>query len=157
MFDTDKFRKTKFKARTKDIPVPLLTEFFTDGQPAVWTVTALSTEQIAIVKEAANKNALMGEMVLAMMGGANNEKVNAMLEGMGISDDLPETLARDIEAVLYGSVNLDAQDPTHRDIVVTLANQFPSEFAKISNEIWALIGQGPEIVGKPTASTSAKK
>ena len=136
-FNAKKFTKAKFEPRTETIPVPALKDFF-DGDPA-WVVRGLTGEEMARVNEAQAKSRNLAAAVEALAGNGHAEKVQALRESLGLSDDsLPADLARRIEMLALGSVDpaIDSQ------IAAKLFRAHPVVGYELSNRITALSGQG---------------
>lgn len=149
MFDTTKFNNARFETRTKSIEVPLLKDFFQDGEDVVWNIRALSSEDLAIANLAKEKNQNIGQILVAMMGGVAKDKAEAVKEMVGINDNLPDDIVKRIEILLLGSVDLDATDPQSRETVIKLSQFYPGTFMRLTNAIYELSGEGPQVAGKP--------
>jgi len=147
MFDKDKFLQAMITQPTKALEVPQLKGFFPKDAKPVWEVSALTSEQVARVAIAEEKNAGVGKMITALLGSNKNEQVEAIRKTMGGGDDLPSDYARRIEIILEGSVDLETEND--RETVLKIAIYYPSIFMTISNEILILSGEGGFIKAKP--------
>ena len=138
MFDLNAFRKAKFKPREAELTLEGLQKAgLGDGRVIVRGLTSLD---IAAAEEAASKGKLLTDIVHKLVDAGGKQKAAALLEGVGISADVPAALAKRYEHVRAGLVEpqMDLSD------VVKLADCFPIEFAEIANKIMALTGMGKE-------------
>lgn len=136
MFDLDKFRSAEFTPREAEIKFSALSsQGFGDG---VFKVRGLTAEEIAKADESATTGKLLSDVVEKLAGSAGKEKAAALLEGVGISKNVPELLKKRLEHVCLGSVEpkLELAD------AVKLGEAFPIEFSQIANKILELTGQG---------------
>lgn len=143
MFDLEKFRKADFKPREAEIEFSALAEAgFGDGK---FTVRGLTATEIAQAEEAATRGKLVSQLVEKLAGSSGKDQVDALLEGVGISDDVPAQLTKRMEHVCLGSIKpkLELSD------VVALANAYPIEFSQLANKVLELTGLGQEADVKP--------
>lgn len=143
MFDVKSFKKANFTPREEEIHFSSLEQF--GGSFIVRGLTAL---EIAKCDESAQKGKLVSDLVEKLASSSGKEKAAALLEGIGISDNVPELLAKRYEHVVAGCVNpkLDLSD------VVSLAEAFPIEFSQLANKILELTGKGQVADVKPRGS-----
>lgn len=146
--DLQRFLSAALQPRQEDVPVPELAEWF-DGV-AVWTVRGLTAAELGRANQSAeNGMEAVRAMVAAMAG--DGDKASAIRRTLGLSDeDVPTDVSRRIEMLAAGSVS-PAIGSENRDVVVKLAETFPTVFYNLSNRIINLTGQGAE-PGKPTRS-----
>lgn len=148
-FDTTKFLNDKFEARTADVPVPDLRDWFTEleeGETPAWKVRGLTHSEIAkAIELSATSNPL--EAAVKAIAGSSKDKENAIKEIIGITDDVPVDTARRIYHLVYCSVEPEVD----RSFAVRLSNTHPIEFTQITNKILELTAKG-QIVGKPNPS-----
>ena len=134
------------------MPVPSLASFFEDGDTAQMEVRGLTGEEMARVNEAQAKNKNIQAVIEALAGGDGKEKVQAIQESLGLSDDVPSDLARRIELLRLGCV-----DP---EVDVQLAAKIfkvaPVDGYSLTNKIQVLSGQGM-MPGEPQASGKKAK
>ncbi len=153
-FDVKKFGKAKFEPRTEIVAVtsPALTAFFSDGDRPEFTVRAITGEEMARVNDATSKQKNLAAVVEALAGQAQAEKVSALRESLGLSDDdLPADLARRIEMLRLGCVSPELDLQTAAKIFrVAHVDGY-----NLSNKILVLSGQGL-LVGEPKASGAKK-
>lgn len=146
MFDLANFRKAEFKPRERELKLAALKSAgFGDG---VIKVRGLTAHEIAQADEAATRGKLASDLVEKLAGASGKEKAAALLEGVGISGDVPALLAKRYEHVKIGVVEpaLDLAD------VVKFGDTFPIEFSQVANTILELTGQGQEAIVKPRGS-----
>lgn len=144
MFDLNAFRKAEFKPREVEIKLSALAAF---GES--FKVRGLTATEIAQADEAAQKGKLLSDLVEKLAGATGKKKAAALLEGVGVSDDVPALLAKRFEHVCMGVVEpqLELAD------VVKLADTFPIEFSQLANKVLELTGQGQISDVKPLGST----
>lgn len=143
-FDINKFSQAEIQHFEKDVDVPNLDYFFAEDEQPVWRVRSISGYESAKVNEAAERNAGIADLVVALSSGNGKEKSEAIQKSLGISDDVPTEVAKRIEILMLGSINPECD----RDTAIKLATYFPLEFNKLTSEILLLTGQGGDIVGK---------
>jgi hypothetical protein len=146
-FDTKQFHKTKFKARTEDVPVPDLAGFFPDGESPVWTVRGLTGKEVGISAEAVSKNKNLTAVVDALASTVQAEKVQGLKDALGIGK-VPDDIAKRIAHLEAGSVSPKCDT----ELALKICEHFPIIFYELTNVILKLTGQGAEL-GKPVAST----
>jgi len=146
MFDTKKFKKTKFQNRTEEVPVADLAEFFDEGESPVWVVRGLTGQEVGQTKEAAAKNKNLSAVIEALEAAAKSEKVQGLTKALGV-DEIPQNIAERFEQLTLGSV-----EPTcDVDLARLLCERYPVMFYELTNKILALTGKGME-PGKPKGS-----
>jgi len=163
-FDLDAFRKAKLVAREQDFPLPGLAEAGLgvrepDAEtgklpPVVFRVRGLTAEELSKAEQEADNSRLMISVSEKLVG-AESEKVQAILDALGMSDATPAALRRKMCHVQCGVVDpeLTLQD------VVKLADGFPIEFGLLAKEIYDLTGKGKiaQVKRKPSGATPASK
>jgi hypothetical protein len=153
--DLTKFANATFTQREASIAVPELAEWFDKGEEPVWIVRGLTAAELGRASQAAStRAATLSALVNAMAG--EGDKANEIRKAMGLSDEeVPEDVSRRIEMLVAGSVSPKlTQD--QRDVVVKLAESFPTTFYALTNKITNLTGQGAELgKRKPSGKTPA--
>lgn len=142
-FDISKFDQTQFSERIKEISVPDLAPFFSEGEEPVWKVRGLTAEDIARTREAVERNRVArAEIISAQERGASEAVTTAMKTLLGISslDTVPDDHVRHLNTVVLGSISPKIQ----LEHAVKLANVYPIVFTEIYNEIYRLTGLGHE-------------
>lgn len=137
-FDKKKFDKAKFVPRTEVVPVPSLASFFDEGDTAQMEVRGLTGEEMARVNEAQAKNKNMQAVIEALAGGDGKDKIKAIQESLGLSDDIPSDLARRIELLHLGCVDPEMDLQTAAKIFRVA----PVDGYSLTNKIQVLSGQG---------------
>lgn len=142
MFEMNKFSAATFSARSFKVPVPEMEKFFpedTDKKDMVWEVRGLTAEELAGVNEAVQQNKNAGAILSAISSKVTKEKIGAIKEAMGVSDDnAPDDVVRRIAMLTVGCVSPECP----QDIAVRVGDAFPQVFYKISNKITELTGLG---------------
>ena len=142
-FDLKGFRNSQFGDRTESVPVPDLKEWFDeDDEPAI-VVRGLTAEELARTNEAAERNKNINSVVEALSG-RRQDKVEAMREMLGVTDSVPNDLAKRLEQFAYGTVDPDMD----HELAIKFAENYPVEFYQLTNKIMELTGQGRQIVKK---------
>ncbi len=136
-FNTKKFCKTPFEARTADIPVPAMSEWFDDAPP-VWVVRGLSGNELGRCREMAENRKTLTEILQDLLNKTSEETVN---------DYIPKDVALWSELLILGSV-----DPVcDQELATKLNAAYPVEFAMLARKILELTGLGFQ-PGKQTPS-----
>lgn len=151
MFDLNSFRKAEFKPREAEINFSALVEAgFGDG---TFLVRGMTSPELARADDAATKGKLASDLVEQLAGAAGKQKAKALLEGVGICDDVPAALTKRYEHVCIGTVQpkLELAD------AVKFGEAFPVEFNQLANKILELTGLGQEAAVKPRGSGKGKK
>lgn len=146
MFNLEGFRTVAFKPRESKMTLEALKKAgFGDG---VVLVRGLTSHEIAQSDEASQKGKLLSDLITKLADTSGKQKAAALLEGVGISDNVPELLAKRYEHVARGVV----EPKFELSDVVKLADTFPIEFSQIANKILELTGLGKQAEVKPLPS-----
>lgn len=163
-FDLAAFRKAKFQAREQEVPLPGLTSGGFGGYegegddaqpvPVVFRVRGLTADELARADAEADNSKLLVK-VAERLGGSESEKVQALLDGMGLGEGTNQALAKKLAHVQLGLV-----DPEFKiQDVVRLADAYPTDFLELSKQIYILTGMGKvaQVKRKPSGKTQASK
>ena len=144
----EKFRQSKFERRTATVSVPGLSAFFDDGQKAELTVQGLTGQEIAKARERVNQNKAINELVDKLISEKASERVAAIQQALGLSDDVPNDLVYRIAVCEFGvaSVKLEQED------CVKLVATCPETFYQLTSKILSLTGMGQAPLGESNAS-----
>jgi hypothetical protein len=146
-FNTEKFDQSQFQERTTEVPVPELSEFFDKEDKLIWTVRGLTGHELAKVNEAIRLNKDIDSILSGITSETQSEKIEAVKESLGLTDNTPGDLVRRIAALKNASV-----DPvTSQEMAVKLADTFPTIFYLLTNKIFELTGEG-KMLGELKAS-----
>ena len=149
-FNSAKFAKQEFEPRTEKLEVPVLAEWFDKDEKPEWIVRGLTGSEFVKAQSAQEKHKLITSLAEALVAGNNNDKVSALKEMLGNSDDVPAELAKRIEMFVFGTVKPEID----MSIAVKLAKSFPSDFMIITNKIINLTAMGANMVKrKPSGKT----
>tara|TARA_R100000789_G_scaffold73358_3_gene69047 strand:+ start:533 stop:1039 length:507 start_codon:yes stop_codon:yes gene_type:complete len=163
-FDLAAFRKAKFQERAEDIPLSGLTAagfggFEGEGDDAkpvqvVFRVRGLTAEELARADQEADKSKLLVK-ALEKLAGSEAEKIQGMLEALGISENSPPALAKKLAHVEMAVI----KPKLKRSDVVRIAEAFPTDFLELSNQIYNLTGQGKvaQVKRKPSGKTQTSR
>ena len=147
-FDAKLFDRTKFVARTAEIEVPDLKDFFPKTEKPLWKVRGLDANEIAKCYDAQKTLSAIDTTFQAAAGAvANEEKVNEMREKLGIEVDIHTDIIMRRAQLVHGSVCPKIDQQT----AVKFSRVFPIEFYQITTEINRLTGLG-QTPGKPKPS-----
>jgi len=146
-FDFNKFETADFKFREKRIPVPELSSFFADGDPAEWVVRNLTGAELAAVRDSVQRAKDLESIIEGLASGGGKEKVQAVMAAMGIDGGTPDDHVRRLAMLEAGTVSPKIQ----RKHAVRLGEVFPVLFTTLTNEIMSLTGQGKSL-GESIAS-----
>jgi hypothetical protein len=149
-FDKKTFRKVKFEDRTAEVPVPDLRDWFGENDEPVFIVRGLTAEELARCNEAVQKNRNVDAMVQALGSGSQRDKVEALREMLGVTESVPDDLAKRLEQFALGTVEPDMD----HEMAVKFAEAYPVEFYQLTNKIMKLTGQGRQIAKKKSSSPS---
>jgi len=153
MFNTNKFEQTTFAQRTADVKVDDLKDFFDKDSDLVWKVRGLSSTEMAIAQESASKNKNILSVIEAISGKNQSDKVDALKELLGTSENVPIDLAKRMEHLVQGSI----EPQIDLSLSVKLAQHFPIIFMLLTNKILELTGLGSIDSAKLKASTQKAK
>jgi len=132
---------TQFKDRTKDVSVPELSKFFKKGtkkKDMVWTVKNLGANEIAKANEALKNSQDLGSLLSSLASNNSSEKVDAIKQAMGLSDDVPGEVIRRMTLLTCGSVKPECS----HELAVKLSTVHSTVFYRLTNEILSLTGEG---------------
>lgn len=137
-FNIAKFDQAQFKERTVAMKVPELSMFFDEDEEQTWTVRGLTGHELAKVNEAVKLNKDIDSILSGIMSETQSEKITAIKESLGLTDNTPGDLARRIAALRIASVDPEIS----QEISVKLADSFPTIFYLLTNKIFELTGEG---------------
>jgi hypothetical protein len=145
-FNSDLFRRAQFAERTETVEMPMLADFFSDGESPTFVVRGLTASELHKAIEAGKKNAGVDSLVKAIA--SQKEQVEQIRAVLGLDKDMPGEIVRRVELMVLGSVSPKLN---HAD-VVKLAEIAPVEFMDLTNRITNLTGMGQARV-KPQPSS----
>ena len=149
--DTNAFLAAALAPREQAVDVPELATWFGEGEPAMWTVRGLTAAELGRAKEACARGLENVRALVEAMAGEGGDKAAAIRRAFGLStEDVPEDVSRRIEMLSAASVS-PVIGAENRDVVVKLAEAFPTTFYRLTNTVDQLTGQGAT-VGKPSRS-----
>lgn len=155
MFDTKRFAAAEFAERTRDVPVPGLARFFTEGSQPVLTVRCLSGEELARVNEEVEKNKLARKALSSAAASASQEVADAvrtLLTGVrgGGESGTPDGFVLSLNLVHTALVTPRLEFSQ----VVRIATFFPVEFGALRIAVLELLGMGYDIKKPPTSTAN---
>lgn len=149
-FDSRTFLKDAFQPRIESISVPALAAWFSDGEKPEWQVRGLTGEELARCNEIQQQQINIAAAISAMT--TEREKIAEIKSLLGISEKVPDDLAKRMEMLAIASV----QPEITLDVSVKLAERFPIEFYQLTNVILRLTGMG-QLPGKQQPSGKMQK
>ncbi len=152
MLDLDKFRKADFKPRDTEVSLDALKEAgFGDG---VVKLRGLTAHDLAQAEESASKGKLLSDLV-ERLAGVSQEKVSALMDGIGFHQDVPAALAKRLEHVRMGTTEPEMELAD----VAKLAEVYPIEFSIMANKIMELTGKGQvaQVKRQPSGAKKTSK
>lgn len=141
MFDSIMFRQAQFNPRRATVTLPAMACFFEAGDAPDFVVRQLTGYELAKCQEAVSMNRGVSALVAGLVGDDNAEKIEQIRKTLGVSDSVPDEIAKRIEMLVIASVE-PAMD---REMVVKLCANFPVEFYQLTTEITRLTGEGAEL------------
>lgn len=139
-FDLKAFEREKLTIRTEEVEVPQLAPFFGEGEAPVWKIRQLEGEELAKVREAAERTRAVAKVLEAIASSEAADKVEGVREILGHGTDVPPDLARRLDILTLGSV----EPAIGRPLAVRLAKFYAVDFYKITDAIIRLSGLGAE-------------
>lgn len=143
-FDSKRFLKEKFEARTESVPVPALSAWFADGDVPEWKVRGMTGVEMARVQEVSASTRKLEDLAKALAAAAGSgEKIAGILQAAGLPANLkdqPDAFIKHLEIVVTGSVEPAVDLP----LAIKLAETFPVEFHQLATKIIVLTGMGHE-------------
>lgn len=149
MFDSERFKNTTFCDRTGTVELKGLAEFFGEGEKAEFVVRGLTAVELGRANEASARERDVAAVVEAIASPDKQEKVEAIRELLGVSDEVPTDTAKRHELLVLGSVSPEID----HELAVLLAERYPIEFYQLTNKISQLTGLG-RVPGKQNGSGS---
>lgn len=151
VFDFKEFERIKFSDRTKELK---LKNFGDTADTVAWKIRGLNSADLADIEDAIQRNKSLLDMADILIEAVTEseqtkDKKEALKELTGIDEKTSSHLIRMYVAFELGSV---APKPESRQMTVKFAKVYPVEFRKITNEIFALTGQGGFAKKKPFGS-----
>ena len=150
-FNTKKFINTKFIPREDIVPVPDMKSFFDPDDKAVFKVRGLTGPELARAQDAVARYKDADMIMQSILSKVAEERISAIREVLGVTEDVPKEIVKRIEMLVVGSV----EPKVTQDLAVKLANTFPIEFYNITTKIIELTGKG-HVEGKSRPSGKTK-
>ena len=144
-FDVNRFQSASLEHRQKKVLLPLLKDFFSEGEEPEWTVRGLSGPELGYVRETIRRNKDVGDILDGLASGKSAEKVQAVKELFGLAGKVTDETATWLETVVQGSV-----DPKiDMETAVKLCEFYAVHFTTLALTIQSLTGQGADAKKKP--------
>jgi len=140
-FNEEAFNNAHFDERTVEVKVPELSKFYDEGDKLIWIVRGLTGHELAKVNEAVRLNKDIDSILSGITSETQSKKIDAVKEALGITDSSPGDLVRRIAALRMASVN----PVCTQEMVVKLADAFPTTFYLLTNKVFGLTGEGKQV------------
>ena len=150
-FDNKAFMKQQFEARTDDVRVSELSEWFAEGDEPLFKVRGLTFEELNKADNAAENSKAMLNLVAQLQTKDGAAIAEGIKDAFGIGKDTPANMIKRINHLVMGCVSPEIDE----EFAVKLANTYPIEFTQITNKIIELTGKG-FMPGKPKGSTRSR-
>lgn len=147
-FNLDGFEAQQFEPRTARVSVPDLAQWFLEGETPEWEVRGLTAAEFYRAMEAFERQRVLvaAADISSEAVGAGAELAASLKRLLGVSKSAPPELAKRLEMLVFGSVEPKITLP----LAVKLGENFPIEFALLTNKIVELTGRGADLA-KPVA------
>jgi hypothetical protein len=150
-FNVNKFVSTHFEPRLGEVPVPELRDWFDDlaeDETPVFQVRSLTRVDFIRMQEASDRDEGWAELITAAGAGNVSALIDATKEQLGLSEDMPETAAREIVMLECGM-----HEPAFtREASVKLYHAHPMIVLRLITKISEVTNAG-WTPGKPSPST----
>lgn len=144
-FNPDRFDQAEFRARTEQVTLAVLADFFDEGDEPVFTVRGLTSNELHKALNAEKTRKGIEKAIEAISSGG--DQVDAMRAVIGLEKGTPGEVAKRLEILQQGTVEPELT----MGQAVKFAENFPIEFIEVTNVISNLTGQGNELVKPPAA------
>lgn len=135
------FRKAKFKRPVEEVAVPEMKDWFAEGEDQVICCRGLTSNQLFLAKEVAQKNNPIRALIKAFSSGKESEMTDAFRRYTSLTDETTVETAYRTELLLKGVVDKEQQKPFLQQADgVRLAEHFPEIFIRLTDKITALSG-----------------
>lgn len=151
-FDAKAFNKAEFEDRTADVPVPELADFFAEGADPIFRVRALTGEEVAKTRDAAEKNRNVAKMMENLMSSQSTEWIEGVRQKLGVTETVTDDYARRLETLSFGL----ADPKLDHEAVVKLAENYSITFYNLTNKIFELTGLGRQPQKKKNSKAEKK-
>ena len=142
-FDLKAFSKSKIETRTREVPVPALSDFFGEDEAPIFKVRALEHSEVSKVRECNQRDDLVKSAINALSG-SDSEKSKAIREILGDVQEVPERTRVRIEAIKIACVEPEID----QQLAVKIAQFFPNVLDNLTEIIFELTDQGGVIAKK---------
>jgi hypothetical protein len=151
-FNSRGFMKQQFEARTADVRVLELAEWFDKDTDPVFTVRGLTFEELNKADNAADNSKAMIELISRLQTKDGPAIAEGIKDAFGVGKETPANMVKRINHLVMGSV----EPVIDEEFAVKLANTFPIEFMTLTNKVIELTGKG-YVPGKQKGSTKSQK
>jgi hypothetical protein len=146
--DWNKFKSTEFNRRTASVPVPGLSFLFAEGEDERIEVQSMNGEEVFRARERVESNRALGETLMKLVGNKLDKKIDGIIEGLGLSDDLPGQMVYRIASMEFGVKDQECD----QEAAVKFADVAIESFIKVTDKILMLTGMGFVPSGESNAS-----
>lgn len=151
-FDSAKFERQEFHARTEDVKLDVMTPFFPEGEEPIFKIRSLSADEVARTNDVIKTAQLAEGMLEALLTHNKADIAKELKNQLGYGSDVNPDIQRRIELIIYGTVK--PQLP--RELIVKMAENLPTAFYKLSNRITDITGLGNELGKQPPSGETTE-
>ena len=148
-FDAKKYTKEERRARTGAVEVPALSDYFDEGEEALWQTRGISGYEYLELKNSIGDPETISAAITAIAG--FGDQVEAVKQMLGIMPDLTENDRLNMLLFVAGSVD----ESINFELAKRILNDHFTTYCRIVSSIDQLTGIG-FVPGKPGRSGSAK-
>lgn len=151
-FDLQGFQRAAWVHRTQEVPVAELSEFFTDGAPAVWLVRGLTADELYKIRSASSRQKTLEGIAEGLAEGSKSGAARAIKEALGSSGTLDPSTPKAMETLMAGCID----PPCDLDLARLMMDKHGLIFMRLSDAIMTLTGQGGVVEKKAAPSGKTK-
>lgn len=148
MFRADAFASASLSMPESDVDVPDLRAWFDGDAMPKWRVRGLDANAFAKIELAERRGKVAEALASAIDSGSMAVVTESVRELLGKAGAIEPVYARQVEAIVLGSVN-PAIEHHH---AAKLGESYPVVFKTLFNEIMRLTGEGAHAEKKPQGS-----
>ena len=145
-FLADKFQAAQYEARTARVSLPILADFFPEGEEPAFTVRGLTASELNKAIEAGMRRKAIDAVAQAIA--TQKEEIAGVRAALGLSKETPGEIAKRLEMLVLGAVEPVVSHAT----AAKLAEIAPVEFYELTNRITELTAQGGSRVKRQPSS-----
>lgn len=141
-FDFEKYKAAGWEPRIEDVPVPVLKEYFENGEDPIWKIRNLKAVEKARCEDAVRRNAQGLVQLLEAFTYANSAIVQSDISNDikdKINDLIPGSIVLQYELVMAGSINPKIENKAD---LILFGENHPDILKDLAERILTLTGLG---------------